>query len=138
MPETIVLPGLTMVDQRELEDALGEKDVSFDENAVRKDDFGELVTTIIATVLVTKVTLAALAMWASKRNRAMVVAGQKRFAFRQKIAATTKTGTKETVIEFEADSMEALQQGLSKQLAELFQLDVVGVLDALKNLKAKP
>jgi hypothetical protein len=137
VPETIVLPGLTTVDQCELKDALGEKNVSFDENAVRQGDFGELAT-IIATVLVTKVTLAALvAIWAG-RNPPRKVASQKRFAFRQKITATTKTGTKETVIEFEAESEEALQEGLSRQLAELFQLDVVGILDALKNRKASP
>jgi Asp-tRNA(Asn)/Glu-tRNA(Gln) amidotransferase B subunit len=136
MRESIVIPGLTTVDRRELEGALSESEVDFDENEVRPGDFGELAT-LIATVLVTKVTLAALAIWASGKNPARKVADQKRYVFRQKVTAITKAGTTETVIEFEAESKEALQEGLAKQLAGLFQLDVAAVLDALIKLKVK-
>jgi hypothetical protein len=132
MPQSIVIPGLTTVDRRELEDALSETEVSFDESEVRSGDFGELAT-IIATVIVTRITLAILAIWVSKKVPAREVAGRKRYFFRQKITANTADGTKETVIEVEGESKEALQEGVAKQLAGLFQLDVAAVLDAVKS-----
>jgi hypothetical protein len=126
--DKLTIDGLTTLDRYELEDLLGREVVSFDEHSVSHDNLGELGT-IIAVVLASKVTLAAFAVWSSRRY------GKKKkgFVFRQQFKITRKNGTmEERLVEFEADSETSLQEGLATRLADIFNLDPAEILAVVR------
>jgi len=132
MSESLTFGGLTRIDCKELEELMDSKDLTFDKRAVRPGEFGELGT-IVATVFATKLAIAALAAWASRRQKPIDVAGKKRYVFRQSVKMTKKDGTMvEKELYFEADSESSLKEGVATQLANAFDLDVAEVLKLAK------
>ena len=79
-------------------------------------------------VLVTQDQLGGIAIWASGRNPARKVAGKRRYEFVHTVTITTEAGTRTEAIGVVEESEEALQEGIARRFAELFQFDVAAVL----------
>ena len=116
MSQMLTITGLTTPDRFELEDRLGPEGVSFEECDVRPGEFGELGT-LIATIVVSKTALVALALFLGR--------GKKSGSFKETVKVTHANGSvEERTIEVVGSSVEPLQEGILKTLAGWLRLDV--------------
>jgi hypothetical protein len=127
----------TPIDRDKLDKLLSSIGVTFEEPELQPGVSGSLET-IVAIVLVTKITLAVLAIWGSWKAPVKKVAGKRRYVFEHEVTTTTEVGTKTETIRVVEESAEALQEGIARRFAELFNFDVAAVLKAVTGLKETP
>jgi hypothetical protein len=131
MQESLTISRLTSVDRFELEDSIDSEELTFQEEEVQPDTFGELGT-IVATILVTKITLAALVVLYAQKHKPKDTKNKSKFVFREEVKITRIDGTvEEKRIEFEADSESSLKEGLAAHFGNIFEIDPGSILEQI-------
>jgi hypothetical protein len=127
MADVITIDGLTTVDRYDLEDSLGSNDLTFVERPLRPGDFGELGT-LIATIIVSKLALAALAICLARRTVSETLKLQ--------VKITRGNSVEERTLEVAFKSAEPRAEQIAATLARVFNLNERDVADIVKEREA--
>jgi hypothetical protein len=135
MADKLIIEGLTRADRNELRTDLGADQVSFDEPELRPGAHGQLGA-IIGTIVVTRLALAALAVWWSKQNRRLEAKSLKAWSLKKSVKIKHPDGTEEEhTIEVAAESEDTFKQGIAQKLADLFKFDFKELIGLMKETK---